>query len=217
MQLSSLALALLCTGHTLAHGKPAPKPADLTWEQWHMKEEHEMDEFDPSSFFLLHDLENKGYWTETDILYVYGLTRDSVVGDGSGMGEHDHNEQISKEDKDKVVRTVLKMVDSDHDGQVSREEWMDFSKSNQLPDFGFGPGHHMDFEAEYENHHWNKYHRDQDPDVHVKHKEDIEHELLHHLHEIDETHDKDANARKLSKNFASPVHVANVPQKYLAK
>lgn len=210
-------VALVFAGFGWAHGA-AQKPADVSWLDWHMKEEHEMDLFDAQAFFLLHDLENKGYWDQTDLLYIYGLTRDAVVGDGSGMGEHTHNEDISKETKDNVVQTLLKLLDSDKDGQVSKDEWqVFFNHDGQLPDFGVGPGHHMDFESEYENHHWNKYHRDQDPDVHVKHKEDIEHELLHHLHEIEETHDRDAAARKLSESFSSPVNVAKVPQKYLAQ
>lgn len=209
--------ALVLAGSALAHGV-AKKPADVDWIDWHMKEEHELDLFDAGSFFLLHDLENKGFWDKSDLLYIYGLTRDVVVGDGSGMGEHTHDEEISKETKDNVVQSLLKLLDTNKDGQVSKDEWEKFfNNDGKLPDFGVGPGHHMDFETEYENHHWNEYHRDQDPDVHVKHKEDIEHELLHHLHEIEETHDRDSVARKLSKTFSSPVNVANVPQKYLAQ
>lgn len=215
MHFSIAALAFSALG--MAHSV-AKKPADLTWAEWHMKEEHDQDVFDARTFFLLHDLENKGYWDQTDLLYIYGLTRDAVVGDGSGMGEHTHDEEISKETKANVVQSLLKLLDSDHDGQVSEEAWQKFyNNDGELPDFGLGPGHHMDFETEYENHHWNKYHRDQDPDVHVKHKEDIEHELLHHLHEIEETHGRDAEARKVSGTFSSPVKVAKVPQKYLAE
>lgn len=195
----------------------AEKPKGTSWQEWHMKEEHQMDSFDLESFFNIHDLQNKGFWNANDILYVYGLTRDEVVGDGSGMGEHAHDESISQSAKDQVTLVVLTLMDADKNGQVSKEEWMKFMNSgNELPDFGYGPGHHMDFESEYENHHWNKYHKDQDPDVHVKHKEDIEHELLHHAHEIEETHSRDPGARKISQDFLSPVKVKNVPQKYLA-
>lgn len=211
-----LSLALLFVAVAAAHKVTGSLPKGLSWAQWHMKEEHQLDDFDAESFFTLHDLQSKGYWNKEDILYVYGLTRESVVGDGSGMGEHDHEEAITQEVKDDVVRKVLKLLDANSNGEVSREEWVLFSQhGGQLPDFGVGPGHHLDFEAEYENHHWNKYHRDQDPDVHVKHKEDIEHEILHHEHEIEETHESNPGVRDVSKNFASPIQIGNVPAKYL--
>lgn len=198
-----------------AHKEILPLPKGLSWEQWHMREEHQLEEFDASAFFALHDLQNKGFWNKEDILYIYGLTRESVIGDGSGMGEHDHEESINQETKDKVLRDILRLLDANANGEISKEEWELFSThGGHLPDFGIGPGHHLDFEAEYENHHWNKYHRDQDPDVMIKHKEDIEHEMLHHEHEIEETHNINPDIRNVARDFVSPVKIANVPVKY---
>lgn len=174
-----------------------------------------MDSFDAVSFFLIHDLADKGYWTKNDIYYIYGLTRDAVVGDGSGMGDHDHAETVPEVLKQEIAKQVMALLDPQGTGRVTKEDWVAFSnKGGVLPDVGVGPGHHMDFELEYEKHHWNEYHRDQDPDVHIKHKEDIEHEILHHEHEIEETH-SDAAGRKSAEKFRSPVNIQNIPQKYL--
>lgn len=199
-----------------AHKANPVKPLDLSWQEWHMKEEHQMDSFDASAFFIIHDLQDKGFWTPKDILYVYGLTREAVVGDGSGMGAHDHGETIPESLKNRVISEVSRLLGADNQGRISKELWLEFSNMGEvLPDFGVGPGHHMDFEAEYENHHWNKYHRDQDPDVHTKHKEDIEHEMLHHQHEIEESHTNE-DGRLRAHDYVSPVKLHNVPQKYLA-
>lgn len=182
-----------------------------------MSEEHQIDNFDPLSFFMIHDLKNKGYWTSEDILYIYGLSIDAVIGDGSGMGEHDHEEKIPQELKSKVVQEVSMLLKSDSKGHVSKDKWIEFvTNGGLLPDFGLGPGHHFDFETEYENHHWTKYHKDNDPDVHVKHKEDIMHELLHHQHEIEESHSNNPGIRAELQDFLSPVKLQNVPAKYLA-
>lgn len=209
---------LLLAAFTKAHSSGATLPAGMNWENWHMKEEHQIQEFDAESFFTLHDLESKGFWNAKDILYIYGLSREEVVGDGSGMGEHKHGEKIESSIKVKVVEQVMRLLDANANGEVSKSEWLLFNQhGGHLPDFGTGPGHHMDFEDEYENHHWNKYHRDQDPDVHIKHKEDIEHEILHHDHEIVETHDSGPDVREMTRNFASPVKLENIPQKYLAE
>lgn len=207
-----LLLALLAVG-ALAHNAHPVKPSLLSWQEWHMQQEHQLDSFDADTFFALHDLTEKGYWSLDDILYIYGLNRDTVVGDGSGMGDHDHAETISEETRVEVINSVSELLKADK-GKVTKEQWLEFAGSGGvLPDFGLGPGHHKDFEAEYENHHWNKYHRDQDPDVLVKHKEDIEHELLHHEHEIEESHnDKDARQKVIG--YVSPVNVKNIPDKY---
>lgn len=212
MKLAILALLAL----VYAHGHEAKqKPDGVSWQDWHMLEEHQLDLYSPDVFFMLHDLQNKGRWSKTDILSLYGLLRESIVGDGSGMGEHEHSEEvISQDSKDHVVSLILNLMDTNGDGEVSLEEWQEFAKHSQLPDFGYGQGHHLDFEGEYEEHHWKKYHSKDDPDVLIKHKEDIEHELLHHEHEIEESHGKDPNVRKLTQNYLSEIKLENIPAKY---
>lgn len=208
----TLALAVVLPG--FAH-ESKPKPESLTWQNWHMITEHGMDSYDADVFFKLHDLQNIGFWTRTDILNIYGLLRESVVGDGSGMGEHVHGEEIiTKESKDHVVDNILKLMDTDADGRVSIQEYRDFTHNGGImPDFGYGQGHHLDFESEYEEHHWKEYHMKDDPEVLIKHKEDIEHELLHHEHEIEGTHDK-TGIRKITESYLSKVREANIPPKY---
>mmetsp|Transcript_4145 Transcript_4145/g.4061 ORF Transcript_4145/g.4061 Transcript_4145/m.4061 type:complete len:221 (-) Transcript_4145:535-1197(-) len=220
MKISCYLLAYLVT-QVCAHGdhnQANKKPDGLSWQNWHMIEEHQMDQYDTDSFFKIHDLKNKGTWSRDDILNLYGLLRESVVGDGSGMGEHSHQqESITQEAKDHVVNSILELIDTNGDKQISLDEWRQFSKKGELPDFGYGQGHHLDFETEYEEHHWNKYHANQDPDVLIKHKEDIEHELLHHEHEIEESHNAAPAIRKVTDNYLSDLRIQNVPSKYKNK
>lgn len=200
----------------LAHATTGEKPTEMLWEDWHMLEEHQIEEYDPITFFKLHDLNDNGHWESPDILNIYGLARETIVGDGSGMGLHEHgHEVVTPEARKHVVDTILQLIDSDRNGQITAQEWVDFITSgNHLPDFGYGQGHHLDFESEYEEHHWNKYHRDQDPDVLIKHKEDIEHELLHHEHGIEETHNLSPEIREITKNYRSKIRLENLPSKY---
>ncbi|CUM65343.1 uncharacterized protein PRCAT00002978001 [Priceomyces carsonii] len=219
MHLKAVLYAFMVLG-AVAHGSNDDvqiRPKDLSWTNWHMLEEHKLDSYDADSFFKIHDLHNTGIWTRKDILNMYGILSDSVVGDGSGGGEHSHNkEDLSNEAKDHVVKTVLGLMDTNGDGQVSLDEWKAFVASGgELPDFGYGPGHHLDFEAEYEEHHWNEYHRDNDPDVLVKHEEDIEHELLHHDHEVEQSHGHSPEIRKLTRSYLTKVRLQNIPSKFL--
>lgn len=208
----------------LSHGghgsAQATKPEGISWQDWHMLEEHNLEEYDAQTFFKLHDLKARGYWDSNDILSIYGLAKDTMIGDGSGMGSHgDHDhEQITKSVKDKVLKTILELVDSNKDGKISSNEWIQFHNTGgELPDFGYGPGHHLDFEDEYEQHHWMKYHQDDDPEVLIKHKEDIEHEMLHHQHEIEESHNEQPEIRQVTNNFLSKIRLHNLKQKYRSK
>ncbi|EDK36878.2 hypothetical protein PGUG_00976 [Meyerozyma guilliermondii ATCC 6260] len=214
MKLGILALAALVVAHG-SHDSNTPPPG-LSWQNWHMLEEHKMDSYDSESFFTIHALKNQQEWTPSDILNLYGLLRESVVGDGSGMGRHSHDQEgITKEAKDHVVSEILRLVDSNNDGKITLDEWKKFTENGgELPDFGYGQGHHLDFESEYEEHHWKEFHMNDDPDIKIKHKEDIEHELLHHEHEMEETHNANPELRETTRNFLSQIRLDNVPQKY---
>lgn len=186
-------------------------PEGMTWQQWHMKSEHNIDSTDAGSVFKLHDTRNKNSLNGYDILRMYGLLRSEVVGSGSGGGSHDDTEQISEDDKKRVVDTVMGLIDTNKDGEISMDEWMTYSNNGgEFPDFGYGPGHELSFEEEYERHHWLEFHSQDDPDVEVQHAEDIEHELLHHLHEIEhETPEGDI----YNKRF--PIRLSKIPQLFV--
>jgi hypothetical protein len=216
-----IALVALISG-SLAHGTHKDTdlkeavPEGLTWEQWHMKQEHGLDEYDSQVFFTLHDIKDKGYLDSVDILNAYGLYRDEVVGKGDGLGSHDDSEVIDEDTKRDIVSQILKLMDADADDRVSKEEYLKFaSKGGQFPDLAVGVGHHGDFEHEYEVHHWNKFHKDQDPDIKVVHKEDIEHELLHHEHEIE--HGDENNQKILSDaELEKFILIKNIPEMFRA-
>lgn len=205
------------TSAVLVSAKVQERPEAIDWASWHMIQVHQTNQYDADSFFLIHDLTGTKTWSKDDILNLYGLKREDVVGDGSGGGEHEHDhEVISEQVKDHVAKTILGMIDPNNDGKVSLKEWQAFVASGkQLPDFGYGPGYHLDFEEEYEEKHWNQYHREDDPDVLIKHKEDIEHELLHHEHDIELTHEKSPEIRKFAEDFVSEIRLSNVAAKYL--
>ncbi|CCE66038.1 hypothetical protein TPHA_0O00690 [Tetrapisispora phaffii CBS 4417] len=194
-------------------------PEGLSWEEWHMQHEHQMKEYDPESFFALHDIKKKGYFDDDDILALYGLNRGEVVGKGDGMGEHDSSELIDEENSKRVVTFIKKLLDVDDDSRIAKEEYLAFAKKgHKFPDLGVGVGHHADFELEYELHHWNKFHRDTDPDVKNVHKEDIEHELLHHFHEIEHEEKVQRGASKgtviTDDELESRIDIKNIPKKF---
>lgn len=195
------------------YNEQIPQEFEGSWQRWHMSHEHNLDDYTPDAFFQIHAVADPAYITPNDILRMYGLQRDEVVGQGDGMGGHDESELISPTLKKDVVDKVMGMIDSNHDGRISMSEWLDFSTNGgEFPDFGIGPGHEYDFEEEYEKHHWLKYHASEDPDVKIMHKEDVEHELLHHFHEIEhDDEDQHENPNALKYNVRKPILVQNIP------
>lgn len=138
-------------------------------------EEHHISGFDAATFFRLHDYESTGLWTGRDILRTYGLLQPPSAS----------SPPITPAKKDMLVSTVLKMFDTNHDSAISLSEFETQTAAGvQLPDFGFGPGHHGDDEYEYEIHHWEKYHSGDDVrEEDLTHPEDLEHFRLHEENE----------------------------------
>ncbi|BAP70945.1 protein SSP120 [Kluyveromyces marxianus] len=205
----------------LAHSTAEAPPDGMSWEEWHMREEHEMSKYTPEQFFDMHDMGNKGYFDAKDIINMYGLQKEVVVGKGDGMGQNDESQEIDDGLRERVVKFVMALLDVDDDTRITRKEYLDYAaKGNKFVDLGVGVGHHGDFETEYEMHHWNQYHKDQDPDIKNVHKEDVEHELLHHEHEVEESEQGPAGATKGSvitdDEMESRIEKDRIPKKYRA-
>lgn len=169
MRTSNL-LSLALPGLVAAHGSHGQKPIvgdDATWMEKHMAEEHHIDSWDAGAFFALHDYNSDGDWQGEEIMRTYGLMDPS-------------NKDMSQDKKLNVLQHLMGLLDTNHDGVVSHDEFTDFiSHGGTLPDLGTGPGHHGDDEYEYEIHHWAKYHDENTKLEDLTHPEDIEH-FKHH-------------------------------------
>jgi hypothetical protein len=157
-------------------------------------EEHHISEFDPASFFNLHDFDSDGRWEPKEIERTYGL-------------EHDSNAHVTPERRAEVVKEILDLIDTNGDGYVDRGEFERFIASGRtLPDMGTGPGHHGDDEYEYEIHHWEKYHDENTKLEDLTHPEDIEHFKKHE--EMEEAEERQERMVRQS------VVEANIPSKF---
>ncbi|KAL2116493.1 hypothetical protein VTJ04DRAFT_8661 [Mycothermus thermophilus] len=195
----TLVTALLA-GQVSAHGnhggqKPVAVDPNATWMQRHMAEEHHLDQFDAASFFALHDFNGDGNWDAEEIQRTYGLMDPS-------------NAHVPDDRKAIVSRHVMTLIDSNGDGLVTRDEFVHFIdvEHKTLPDMGTGPGHHGDDEYEYEIHHWEKYHNDDDSIEDLNHPEDIEHFKKHE--------EMEAEQERLEKLEKQMIVEANIPAKF---
>ncbi|KAI1135839.1 putative calcium ion binding protein [Hypoxylon sp. FL0543] len=192
-----VATGLVC--RALAHGNHggSQKPLvneNANWMTKHMAEEHHISDFDASSFFVLHDYDADGHWEAEEILRTYGLMDES-------------NKGVPQPRRDEIQRELLRLLDTNGDGLVTRDEFVAYINSGKtLPDMGTGPGHHGDDEYEYEIHHWEKYHDENTPLEELNHPEDIEHFKKHEMLE-----DAEAKLEKLNK---MSIVEDNIPSKF---
>ncbi|KAF8522820.1 precursor to secretory protein Ssp120 [Gautieria morchelliformis] len=169
---------------TRAHGDHASKEAE-TNEQYaarHMSSEHHIDSFDIRSFFHLHDLNRDGSWDRAEIEAIYGV-------------HHVYSQKLSADDQahqakaDTIVQTVLRNVDKNNDGRITKEE-LEEAGLNSLPNFKElgAEGHHYDVESEFFLHHEEIYHStpETQTDESYNHPEDIEHFAMHEQIEAEE-------------------------------
>ena len=159
-----------------------------------MSEEHHIDNFDPASFFQLHDFNSDGVWTSDEIRRLYGLDDESLKDTNAAIKEH-------------VVNEVLSLFDDTGSGQITRASWLtNIKKGARLPDFGLGPGHHGDDEYEYEIHHFEKFHDENTKEEDLTHPEDIAHFRKH-----DEMEDE---AARIEREQQQKIVEVNIPLKF---
>ncbi|KAF5014679.1 hypothetical protein F66182_14256 [Fusarium sp. NRRL 66182] len=188
-----LALATIAYGH--GHHDDDNTEVEKDWATRHMREEHHIDNFDAGSFFALHDYDNSGDWTVDEIMKTYGLLDLS-------------NAHLTTDQKENVVREVLKLFNPSGYGSVKRDEWMSQTQAGfRLPDFGYGPGHHGDIEYEYEIHHFEKFHGEDAKEEDLTHPEDIEHFRLHDEMELAQ--------ERLEQLESMQIVEGNIPRKFL--
>lgn len=159
-----------------------------------MSEEHHIDNFDPASFFSMHDFNSDGVWTADEIRRLYGLDDESLKETASTV-------------KENAVNDVLGLFDDTGSGEITRESWLTLTnKGVRLPDFGLGPGHHGDDEYEYEIHHFEKFHDENTKEEDLMHPEDIAHFRKH-----DEMEDE---AERIEREQQKQIVEGNIPLKF---
>ncbi|KAG5954773.1 hypothetical protein E4U57_004119 [Claviceps arundinis] len=194
---AALLIPLALVELVVAHGSHSQKPVvsnDASWMEKHMAEEHHISSWDAGAFFALHDYNSDGNWQGDEIMRTYGLMDPS-------------NKDMPEFKKTDVLQHILRLLDTNHDGVVSHDEFTDFmSRGGTLPDLGTGPGHHGDDEYEYEIHHWEKYHDENTKLEDLTHPEDIEH--FKHHEELERQEEEQARRDKVQ------VIEENIPAKF---
>ena len=159
-----------------------------------MAEEHHIDNFDPTSFFTMHDFNGDGVWDPTEVRRLYGMDDES-------------NKDEPQSKKDSAVERVFHMFDLENTGQITKNTFLTLTqKGTKLPNFHLGPGHHGDVEYEYEIHHFEKFHDENTKEEDLTHPEDIAHFRKHDQLEEE--------AERIEKLEGMKIVEQNIPMKF---
>jgi len=105
-------------------------------------EEHHINNFDPLSFFGLHDFDSSGTWDAAEIERTYGL-------------DDPTSKDLPQSKRKEVVEAILGIFAPDGSTSITAKQFEEgYKAGRRLPDLGVGPGHHGDAEYEYEIHHF---------------------------------------------------------------
>ncbi|XP_068082227.1 nucleobindin-2 isoform X2 [Anabrus simplex] len=97
-------------------------------EVWEKQDHMENQEFDPKTFFYLHDLDGNGVWDESEVKALFLKELDKLY--QAGAPEDDMRERV--EEMERMREHVFSEADTNHDKLISFQE---FLAQTQKPDF----------------------------------------------------------------------------------
>jgi len=87
---------------------------------WEKQDHMDKNDFDPKTFFSIHDVDSNGYWDEAEVKALFVKELDKVY--QSGLPEDDMRERA--EEMERMREHYFQETDLNHDGLVSIEEFM---------------------------------------------------------------------------------------------
>lgn len=128
-------------------------------EVWEKQDHLDKDDFNPKTFFMLHDVDSNGVWDETEVKALFVKELDKVY--QSGLPEDDMRERA--EEMERMREHVFKETDTNRDGLISFQEFMDQTKREE---FNRDPGWEtVDNEPQYTHEEYLEFERRRQEEV----------------------------------------------------
>ncbi|XP_012279322.1 nucleobindin-2 isoform X2 [Orussus abietinus] len=102
-------------------------------EVWEKQDLMDGQDFDPKTFFYLHDLDSNGVWDENEVKTLFLKELDKMY--AQGAPEDDLRERV--EEMERMREHVFKEADINGDGLIS---WLEFLEQTKKPEFQKDPG-----------------------------------------------------------------------------
>ncbi|XP_055324391.1 nucleobindin-2 isoform X2 [Sitodiplosis mosellana] len=97
-------------------------------EVWEKQDHMEAADFDPKTFFMMHDLDGNDFWDETEVKALFVKELDKVY--QSGLPEDDMRERV--EEMERMREHVFREADTNHDNLISLDEFIAQTKREEF-------------------------------------------------------------------------------------
>uniref|UniRef100_A0A1L8DU96 Putative nucleobindin 2 n=2 Tax=Nyssomyia neivai TaxID=330878 RepID=A0A1L8DU96_9DIPT len=97
-------------------------------EVWEKQDHMQGQDFDPKSFFMMHDLDGNGYWDELEVKALFVKELDKVY--QQGVPEDDMKERA--EEMERMREHVFREADTNRDSLISYEEFLEQTRKEEF-------------------------------------------------------------------------------------
>ncbi|XP_061392545.1 nucleobindin-2 [Musca vetustissima] len=97
-------------------------------EVWEEQDHMDKQDFDPHTFFMIHDVDGNGFWDETEVKALFVKELDKVY--KSGLPEDDMRERA--EEMERMREHVFQETDTNRDGLISFQEFLEQTKRDEF-------------------------------------------------------------------------------------
>ncbi|XP_053953903.1 nucleobindin-2 [Anastrepha ludens] len=94
---------------------------------WEKQDQMDKKDFDPHTFFMMHDVDGNGYWDEVEVKALFIKELDKVY--QSGLPEDDMRERA--EEMERMREHVFEETDTNRDGLISFQEFLEQTKRDE--------------------------------------------------------------------------------------
>nr|XP_014094528.1 nucleobindin-2 [Bactrocera oleae] len=94
---------------------------------WEQQDQLDKKDFDPHTFFMMHDVDGNGYWDEIEVKALFIKELDKVY--QSGLPEDDMRERA--EEMERMREHVFEETDTNRDGLISFQEFLEQTKRDE--------------------------------------------------------------------------------------
>ncbi|KAK7075573.1 Nucleobindin-2 [Halocaridina rubra] len=142
--------------HEKLHHPGSKQQLEEVWEeQDHMKAE----DFDPKTFFHLHDLDGNGYWDEMEVKALFKKELDKMY--DPNASEDDMNERY--EEMERMREHVFKESDVNRDSLISFDEFVEQTRKTEFEQDGGWQG--LDEQELYSQQEYEAYQRQREEEI----------------------------------------------------